>query len=60
MIILKTILLFAREIMDDKLAVIIAVTLLTFGAMWTFNAGAETIVTAAISGLFGIAIGKKL
>ena len=46
--------------MDDKLAVIISVTLLTLCAMWTFDAGSETIVTAAISGLFGIAIGKKL
>ena len=60
MIILKTILLFAREIMDDKLAVILAVSIITLCAMWTFNAGAETIVTASISGLFGIAIGKKL
>ena len=46
--------------MDDKLAVILAVTVITLCAMWTFNAGSETIVTAAVSGLFGIAVGKKL
>ena len=46
--------------MDDKLAVIIAVSILSLSAMWAFGDAAETVVTAAISGLFGIAIGKKL
>ena len=46
--------------MDDKLAVIISVTLITLCAMWVMEVGSETIVTAAISGLFGIAVGKAL
>ena len=46
--------------MDDKLAVIIAVCLLTLCAMWTFPENAEAVVQSAMTGLFGIAIGKNL
>lgn len=46
--------------MDDKLAVIIAVSIITLSAMWVLGAEAQTIVTASVSGLFGIAVGKKL
>ena len=46
--------------MDDKLAVILAVGVITLCSMFVMGAEAETIVTAAVSGLFGIAVGKKL
>ena len=51
---------YKGDMMDDKLAVIIAVTALTLCAMWAFPDDAQTVVNSAMTGLFGIAIGKKL
>lgn len=47
----------SREI-DDKDLVIIAVTLIAAIAMFAISEP-ETIITAVVSGLFGIAVGRK-
>ena len=46
--------------MDDKVLVIIAVTFITFVAMIQMGTGADAIINSALSGLFGIAVGKSL
>lgn len=46
--------------MDDKLIVIIAVSIITLFAMWAFKVEAMELTQMAISGLLGLATGKLL
>ena len=45
---------------DDKIAVIIAVTIIAIYAMWWNGAEAGNIVLSISSGLFGVAVGKSI
>jgi hypothetical protein len=45
---------------DDKRLIILSIVLLTLASMFAFGAEAITITTAAVSGLFGVYVGKKL
>jgi hypothetical protein len=48
-------------VITDKFVIIISVLIIAMYAMYTFKDGSsENIVTAAISGLFGMAVGKSL
>lgn len=50
-----------KEIFDDKFWVTMSVLSIAIYAMATFPEGtAENIVTAVVSGLFGLAVGRKL
>ena len=45
--------------MDDKQSVILAVTVIALVSMWA-NPVDSTLLTAVVSGLFGVAVGKVL
>ena len=49
-----------KELFDDKMAVIFSAWSIGLVAMFTMGKDAETILASVLSGLFGIAIGKKL
>lgn len=46
------------EWIDDKKLVVICATMIGLFAMWEMQSS-ETVVTAVISGLFGVAVGKS-
>ncbi len=46
--------------MDDKCLVIIALVVVAIYSLYQMGAGAENIITAVVSGLCGIAVGKSL
>ena len=45
---------------DDKIAVIFAVSLITCIAMFVLKGGSKEVVMSALTGLMGIAVGKGL
>jgi hypothetical protein len=45
---------------DDKIAVIIALVVVAIYSLYVMGAGAENIITAVVSGLCGIAVGKAM
>ena len=50
-----------KEILsNDKVVVVIAVFIIAMTAMVIYGTASENIVTAVVSGLFGIAVGKNL
>lgn len=49
-----------KDLMDDKDLVIICTTVLAFGAMILMGVDAKEIVSNVITGLMGVAVGKRL
>ena len=50
-----------KEILtNDKNMVILAVLIITMTSMFILKTGSENIATAALSGLFGIAVGQRM
>lgn len=45
---------------SDKYLVILALTIIAIYTLYTMGAGAESVITAIVSGLCGIAVGKSL
>ena len=45
---------------NDKNMVILAVLIITMTSMFILKTGSENIATAALSGLFGIAVGQGI
>ena len=46
--------------MDEKRLIVLCATLIAVASLWVLNVDAETIVTATIAGLFGVAVGKGM
>jgi len=46
--------------MDNKNLIVLCATLIAVASLWVLGASAETVVTATISGLFGVAVGKGM
>lgn len=44
----------------DKEVVIVALTVIGMYSLWVMGVGAENIITAIVSGLCGIAVGKTI
>ena len=50
-----------KEILsNDKTMVVLAVLIITMTSMIILKTGSENIATAALSGLFGIAVGQRM
>ena len=45
---------------DDKSLVIVAVTVIVLVAMWVLGADAKDLVSNAITGMFGVAVGRSM
>lgn len=45
---------------NDKNMVVLAVLVITMASIFILKTGSENIATAALSGLFGIAVGQKM
>ena len=46
--------------MDNKNLIVLCATLIALASLLALGASAETVVTATVSGLFGIAVGKGM
>lgn len=44
---------------DDKTQVIMALTIIACVSMWCFGADSLTVVSNVVSGLLGVAVGRK-
>lgn len=49
-----------KEFLDDKMLVIICVTILGIVSLITMGTGAESIVNQINAGMFGVAVGKTI
>ncbi len=51
---------FLKDLIDDKSLVIVCTTALAFGAMVVLGVEAKEIISNVVSGLLGIAVGRRI